>query len=208
MKPRHACCCCCFCLRRQKNASLSLWICKLLASLGWIIHPCFGFKVGGQAEREDERELNSGSVSLPLGRALLLSSNQFPSMPPPLSRGTKIISDIRVRKRKFFTCELIPRPKNRHSSKKKKRERAGWRRSWLFSTVLVIFLAFLLPSDNICVNSRQFYYKPTQLEGSGRGKKGQPLRESCILSAVVSHKERLLFEVVSTDFKSLLLWWR
>lgn len=92
--------------------------------------------------------------------------------------------------------------------KKRKGERAGWRRRWLFSTVLVIFLAFLLPSDNICVNSRQFYYKPTQLEGSGRGKKGQSLRESCIVSAVVSHKERLLFEVVSTDFKSLLLWWR
>lgn len=49
-------------------------------------------------EESDSRSL-SVSVSLVSGTSSLLSSNQFPSMPQPIPRVIKIISEIHVRKR-------------------------------------------------------------------------------------------------------------
>lgn len=87
----------------------------------------------------------------------------------------------------------FPSSKNRYAREPFDAGGGYFQRPWLF------FLAFLFPSDNICVDSRQFYYKLTQLEGWRRGKNGRPLGESCVLAAVDSHKKQ--------DFclKSLLL---
>lgn len=85
-----------------------------------------------------------------LSGAFLLSSNQLPSMPKPVSGVAKIISVIHVRKRTSSHPSSFPSLKIDIPQKK----RANWRKRWLFLIGLVIFLAILFPTDNICVNSR------------------------------------------------------
>lgn len=123
------------------------------------------------------------------GACSLLSSNQFPSVPELVPRVTKIISKIHVRKRSSSHVSSFTVLKT--DTKKK---RANWRKRfylWLFLSLLVIFLTFLFPTDNIC----EFHTSFTINQHSTRDemlciKKGRAGRTSGIVSTVFFQRRK------------------